>query len=80
MLWPFAGGDSGFGHGLAKHLDKLGFTVFAGVLDEKGPGAEELRRSCSQRLSVLQMDVTNPQQIKDAHSKVVDKVQDKGTA
>lgn len=72
------GGDSGFGHGLAKHLDKLGFTVFAGVLDEKGPGAEELRRSCSQRLSVLQMDVTNPQQIKDAHSKVVDKVQDKG--
>lgn len=65
---------------MAKHLDKLGFTVFAGVLDEKGPGAEELRRSCSQRLSVLQMDVTNPQQIKDAHSKVVDKVQDKGTA
>lgn len=65
---------------MAKHLDKLGFTVFAGVLDEKGPGAEELRRSCSQRLSVLQMDVTNPQQIKDAHSKVVEKVQDKGTA
>ncbi|XP_027789093.2 17-beta-hydroxysteroid dehydrogenase type 2 [Marmota flaviventris] len=72
------GGDSGFGHGLAKHLDKLGFTVFAGVLDEKGSGAEELRRSCSKRLSVLQMDVTNPQQIKDAHSKVVEKVQDKG--
>ncbi|XP_015351506.1 17-beta-hydroxysteroid dehydrogenase type 2 isoform X3 [Marmota marmota marmota] len=72
------GGDSGFGHDLAKHLDKLGFTVFAGVLDEKGSGAEELRRSCSKRLSVLQMDVTNPQQIKDAHSKVVEKVQDKG--
>lgn len=72
------GSDSGFGHGLAKHLDKLGFTVFAGVLDEKGSGAEELRRSCSKRLSVLQMDVTNPQQIKDAHSKVIEKVQDKG--
>ncbi|XP_047384924.1 17-beta-hydroxysteroid dehydrogenase type 2 [Sciurus carolinensis] len=72
------GSDSGFGHGLAKHLDKLGFTVFAGVLDENGSGAEELRRSCSKRLSVLQMDVTNQQQIKDAYSKVVEKVQDKG--
>uniref|UniRef100_A0A8D2DWX5 Hydroxysteroid 17-beta dehydrogenase 2 n=1 Tax=Sciurus vulgaris TaxID=55149 RepID=A0A8D2DWX5_SCIVU len=72
------GSDSGFGHGLAKHLDKLGFTVFAGVLDENGSGAEELRRSCSKRLSVLQMDVTNQQQIKDVYSKVAEKVQDKG--
>ncbi|XP_048210680.1 17-beta-hydroxysteroid dehydrogenase type 2 [Perognathus longimembris pacificus] len=72
------GTDTGFGHGLAKHLDKLGFTVFAGVLDERSPGAEELRRSCSRRLSVLQMDVTKPEQIQDAYSKVVEKIQDKG--
>lgn len=26
------GCDSGFGHALAKHLHKLGFTVFAGCL------------------------------------------------
>ncbi|XP_077610341.1 17-beta-hydroxysteroid dehydrogenase type 2 isoform X2 [Crocuta crocuta] len=72
------GGDSGFGHALSKYLDKLGFTVFVGVLNEKGPGAEELRRTCSKRVSVLQMDITDPQQIKDAHSKVVEKVQNRG--
>uniref|UniRef100_A0A8C5L9U9 Hydroxysteroid (17-beta) dehydrogenase 2 n=1 Tax=Jaculus jaculus TaxID=51337 RepID=A0A8C5L9U9_JACJA len=72
------GSDSGFGHALAKHLDKLGFTVFAGVLDEKGSGAEELRKSCSERLSVLQMDVTKPEEIKDAHSKVIERIKDKG--
>ncbi|XP_006184016.1 17-beta-hydroxysteroid dehydrogenase type 2 isoform X1 [Camelus dromedarius] len=72
------GSDSGFGHALSKYLDKLGFTVFAGVLNEGGPGAEELRRTCSMRLSVLQLDITKPQQIKDAHSKVMEKVQNRG--
>ncbi|XP_024901144.1 estradiol 17-beta-dehydrogenase 2 isoform X2 [Pteropus alecto] len=72
------GSDSGFGHALSKYLDKLGFTVFAGVQNEKGSGAEELRRTCSKRLSVLHLDVTNPQQIKDAYSKVVEKVQNRG--
>ncbi|XP_029781093.1 estradiol 17-beta-dehydrogenase 2 isoform X2 [Suricata suricatta] len=73
-----SGGDSGFGHALSKYLDQLGFTVFVGVLHEKGPGAEELRRTCSERLSVLQMDITDSQQIKDAHSKVVEKLQNRG--
>lgn len=72
------GADSGFGHALAKHLDKLGFRVFAGVLDAKGSGAEELRKTCSERLLVLQMDVTKIEQIKDAHSKVTEKTKDKG--
>ncbi|KAL2762093.1 17-beta-hydroxysteroid dehydrogenase type 2, partial [Daubentonia madagascariensis] len=72
------GGDSGIGHALCKYLDELGFTVFAGVLDENGPGAEELRKTSSPRLLVLQLDITNPAQIKDALSKVVEKVQDRG--
>ncbi|NP_001161121.1 17-beta-hydroxysteroid dehydrogenase type 2 [Sus scrofa] len=72
------GGDSGIGHALSKYLDKLGFIVFAGVLDEKGSGAEELRRTCSKHLSVLQLDITNSQQIRDAHSKVMEKVQNRG--
>ncbi|XP_012321583.1 17-beta-hydroxysteroid dehydrogenase type 2 [Aotus nancymaae] len=72
------GGDCGLGHDLCKYLDELGFTVFAGVLNENGPGAAELRRTCSSRLSVLQMDVTNPVQIKDAYSKVVATLQDRG--
>lgn len=79
MVLTLAGADSGFGHALAKHLDKLGFTVFAGVLDKEGQGAAELRKNCSERLSVLQMDITKPEQIKDAHSKVTEKIQDKGT-
>lgn len=72
------GSDSGIGHALSKYLDHLGFTVFAGVLHEEGSGAEELRRTCSQRLSVLQLDVTDPQQIKDAYKNVVEKVQSRG--
>ncbi|XP_063103813.1 17-beta-hydroxysteroid dehydrogenase type 2 isoform X2 [Cavia porcellus] len=82
LIYPSVDGnlgcDSGFGHALVQKLDKLGFTVFAGVLNEKGSGAEELRRNCSKRVTVLQMDITDPEQIKDAHSKVVEKVQDKG--
>ncbi|XP_005345797.1 estradiol 17-beta-dehydrogenase 2 [Microtus ochrogaster] len=72
------GADSGFGHALAKHLDKLGFRVFAGVLDAKGSGAEELRKTCSEHLLVLQMDVTKLEEIKDVYSKVTEKTKDKG--
>ncbi|PNI45686.1 HSD17B2 isoform 4, partial [Pan troglodytes] len=72
------GGDCGLGHALCKYLDELGFTVFAGVLNENGPGAEELQRTCSPRLSVLQMDITKPVQIKDAYSKVAAMLQDRG--
>lgn len=79
VVLTLTGSDSGFGHALAKHLDKLGFTVFAGVLNEAGLGAEELRKTCSERLSVLQMDVTKPEQIKDTLSKVTEKIKDKGT-
>ncbi|XP_049720219.1 17-beta-hydroxysteroid dehydrogenase type 2 [Elephas maximus indicus] len=72
------GCDSGIGHALSKYMDKLGFTVLAGVLNEKGAGAEELQRTCSSRLSVIQLDVTNPAQIREAYRKVVEKVQDRG--
>ncbi|KAK6479968.1 estradiol 17-beta-dehydrogenase 2-like [Huso huso] len=64
------GCDSGFGHALAKHLDKLGFTVFAGVLNAQGLGSEELKRSGSERLVVLQMDVTDTAQIEQAYLQV----------
>ncbi|XP_025064420.1 estradiol 17-beta-dehydrogenase 2 isoform X1 [Alligator sinensis] len=72
------GSDSGIGHALAKHLDNLGFVVFAGVLNKEGPGAEALKRSCSQRLSVLQLDITNPTQIREAYLAVSEKVQNAG--
>uniref|UniRef100_A0A663M0N1 Hydroxysteroid 17-beta dehydrogenase 2 n=1 Tax=Athene cunicularia TaxID=194338 RepID=A0A663M0N1_ATHCN len=74
----FSGSDTGIGHALAKYLDSLGFVVFAGVLNENGPGAEELRRTCSQRLSLLQLDITNATQVKEAYLKVSEKVQNTG--
>lgn len=61
-----AGCDSGFGKATAKHLDALGFEVFATVLDLSGDGAIELQRTCSPRLTLLQVDITQPQQVQQA--------------
>uniref|UniRef100_H3A7N1 Hydroxysteroid 17-beta dehydrogenase 2 n=2 Tax=Latimeria chalumnae TaxID=7897 RepID=H3A7N1_LATCH len=72
------GCDSGFGHAMAKYLDKMGFIVFAGVLNEKGPGAEELKSNCSARLSVIQLDITNSTQIEKAYTLIKAKVNDNG--
>ncbi|XP_070817566.1 11-beta-hydroxysteroid dehydrogenase type 2 [Chaetodon trifascialis] len=60
------GCDSGFGNAAAKHLDALGFQVFATVLDLSGDGARELQRTCSPRLTLLQVDITQPQQVQQA--------------
>lgn len=62
------GCDSGFGHSLAKTLDKAGLKVYAGVLEQFGPGAQELREVSSSQLTVLQMDITNINQIFAAHN------------
>ncbi|XP_053368547.1 estradiol 17-beta-dehydrogenase 2 [Clarias gariepinus] len=61
------GCDSGFGHNLAKILDKAGMKVYAGVLNEFGPGAQELREVSSAQLVILQLDITNLDQISEAH-------------
>lgn len=60
------GCDSGFGNAAAKRLDALGFEVFATVLDLSGDGARELQRTCSPRLTLLQVDITQPQQVQQA--------------
>ncbi|CAG0902479.1 unnamed protein product [Darwinula stevensoni] len=53
------GCDSGFGHSLALHLHSLGFVVFAGCLlkNKGGEGSKELSRV--EGIHVLQLDVTN---------------------
>lgn len=61
-----AGCDSGFGKVTAQRLDMLGFEVFATVLDLTGDGARELQRTCSSRLTLLQVDITQPQQVHQA--------------
>ena len=68
--------STGFGHDLAKRLDALGFRVFAGCLEENGPGARELEKSCSDRLQVLQLNVTKEEQI-DAVKRNIETVHQK---
>ncbi|KAK7142889.1 hypothetical protein R3I94_012283 [Phoxinus phoxinus] len=57
------GCDSGFGHHLAKKLDSMGFTVFAGCLCPEGPGAQSLVEEGSDRMKVLQLDVTKDEHV-----------------
>ncbi|CAG0902480.1 unnamed protein product [Darwinula stevensoni] len=70
------GCDSGFGHTLALHLHSLecfrrqGFVVFAGCLfkDRGGEGSEELSRV--EGIHVLQLDVTNDDDLRKAQAYV----------
>lgn len=44
----------------------MGFEVFATVLNLDGEGAKHLRRVCSSSLTLLQVDITQPQQVQQA--------------
>ncbi|KPP59949.1 corticosteroid 11-beta-dehydrogenase isozyme 2-like [Scleropages formosus] len=68
------GCDSGFGKITAQRLDAMGFEVFASVLDLSGAGARELQRVCSQRLMLIQMDITQSQEIQQALDRIKAKV------
>ncbi|KAG7161490.1 D-beta-hydroxybutyrate dehydrogenase-like 6 [Homarus americanus] len=66
------GCDSGFGHATALHLDKLGFRVFAGCQFAKagGEGSLRLKREGSERLHVLQIDLTSSEELTQAFEEV----------
>ncbi|XP_072135584.1 11-beta-hydroxysteroid dehydrogenase type 2-like isoform X2 [Mobula birostris] len=72
------GCDSGFGHSLAKRLHLLGFQVFAMVLHEEGDGAQALRHFGSDRLSVIQMDVTDRAMVQEVKEKIERQLGNKG--
>ncbi|XP_073683686.1 D-beta-hydroxybutyrate dehydrogenase, mitochondrial [Garra rufa] len=72
------GCDSGFGHHLAKKLDRMGFTVFAGCLCPEGPGAQSLVKEGSERMKVLQLDVTKDDDISLAKDLVQANLPEKG--
>jgi len=55
------GASSGIGAACARHLDSLGFTVWAGV--RRKQDGEELARLTSARLHILMLDVTDPESI-----------------
>ncbi|XP_070566595.1 retinol dehydrogenase 7-like [Ptychodera flava] len=72
------GCDSGFGHAAAKHLDSLGFQVFAGCLVKGGKGEQQLINNCSGQLTTLQLDVTKQEQIDEAFNVINKKLDGKG--
>lgn len=55
------GASKGIGRATSLHLDARGFTVFAGV--RAGADADSLRRTGSERLTPITLDVTDPQSI-----------------
>jgi len=68
------GCDTGFGYELAKRLDSLGCHVFAGCLTEKGE--TELRKTCSERLHPVSLDVTKHDSVRKAFELVTSKLPD----
>nr|XP_020457967.1 D-beta-hydroxybutyrate dehydrogenase, mitochondrial-like [Monopterus albus] len=72
------GCDSGFGNALAKHMHKMGFTVFAGCLlkDKGGKGAKELEEFHSDRMKVVQLDVCSEEQVNQAVEYIKDNLED----
>src|ERR1019366_2105003 len=57
------GAATGIGLGIAKKLDQLGWTVFAGV-NRTAP--TELTRGASERLTVLRVNIADDEQVKQA--------------
>ena len=62
------GCDTGFGHEIAKRLDKLGCHVFAACLTEKGE--TELRKNASNRLVTVSMNVADGASVRRAYIQV----------
>lgn len=58
------GASTGIGRATALHLDQSGYTVFAGV--RRGQDGVELKKTASDRLQTLILDVTKPEQIAQA--------------
>lgn len=61
------GAASGFGRKLTIRLDKLGFTVFAGVRNVvNDPRVDSLVKECSKKLQVIKLDITSDQDVNEA--------------
>ncbi|KAL4238763.1 hypothetical protein ACF0H5_003471 [Mactra antiquata] len=70
--------DPGLGNQFARHLDDLGFVVFAGCLNTKSPGAVSLTKECSRRLHVIEMNTTSDESIQRAVETVKKQLPKKG--
>ena len=85
LFWPKfqnlfifdTGCDSGFGNALAIKLDSIGFKVYAGCLDVRGEGPQELKTKCSKRLNLIPLDVTKSDQVSAATHLVASTLEDR---
>ena len=68
------GCDTGFGNAIAKRLDALGCHVIAACLTESGE--TELRKSCSNKLHTIHMDVSSAESIQKAYDQVTKLIPD----
>ncbi|RWS13694.1 retinol dehydrogenase 3-like protein [Dinothrombium tinctorium] len=71
------GCDTGFGHILAKRLNKYGFYVYAGCLFPEGDGANQLRSECADNLHIVKLDVTKDDEIYKAAQEVKESIGDR---
>ncbi len=72
------GASSGIGAASALYLDRLGFTVWAGVRSKES--GEALTRAASARLRVLTLDVTDPASITAARRTLTEAMPESGLA
>ena len=74
------GCDTGFGHNLAVRLNSRGFRVYATVLDPNSMGSHQLLEKCHFKdiMNIIQMDVTNEQQINDCFNTVKNDLETNG--
>ncbi len=70
------GASTGIGAACALHLDRLGFAVFAGV--RKSEDGEALRKTSSDRLVPLELDVTDLTTIQKSQAVVLEATKDRG--
>jgi len=70
------GCDSGFGNLLARHLDEKGFRVIAACFTEKGE--EDLRKSCSRKLTTTHLDVRSKDSVAKATATIKERVGQSG--
>jgi NAD(P)-dependent dehydrogenase (short-subunit alcohol dehydrogenase family) len=70
------GASTGIGAACALHLDRLGFTVFAGV--RKSEDGVALQKAGSDRLVPLELDVTDLTTIRKSHAAVSEATKERG--
>ncbi len=70
------GASTGIGAACARHLDRLGFRVFAGVRRPEDGAA--LQKECSHRLIPIELDLTDPSTIEKAQVLVSESVANVG--